>query len=267
MLTAVPQFFAGCISLLASLTLRDFAIIEALTVEWGAGMTALTGETGAGKSILIDAVGALLGDRVGPNDVRAGAQRAYLEAVFLVGDAGDELRAALDDLGVELEDGTLIVTREVAGAGGRSVARLNGRAVPLSALGQVGQHLVDIHGQSQHLSLLRSRDQLDQLDRFAGLGAERRRMAELAAALRAVREAIATLQAERRAAVREQDLLRFQVEEIESATIQPDEETDLQARRARLRNVERLRGDVYAVTRRPPAETSWPAAWCGWGRR
>ncbi|SRR5579884_1189375 len=239
--------------MLLSLTIRDFAIVERLTVEWQPGLTALTGETGAGKSILIDAVSALLGDKAGPTDVRAGASRAYLEAVFSVEpDAPDSeaLREVLDELGLELEDGLLIVSREIAGAGSsRSIARINGRAVPLAALARIGQMLVDIHGQSQHLSLLRPRDQLDQLDRFAGLSPERRRMAALARELRAAREEIEALLAEQRAALREQDLLRFQIEEISAADPRPEEEAELQARRTRLRNLERLRNAVFGAYR------------------
>jgi DNA repair protein RecN (Recombination protein N) len=104
-----------------------------------------------------------------------------------------------------------------------------------------------VHGQSQHLSLLRARDQLDLLDRFAGLTAERKAMTAAAREVREVRERIAQSIAEGRAALREQDLLRFQVEEIGAAALQPDEEESLQARRSRLRNVERLRSTVHAA--------------------
>src|SRR5215210_3864350 len=159
-------------SVLAQLTIRDFAIIDRLTIEWSPGLNVVTGETGAGKSIIIDAVGALLGGRVTPDMVRTGATRATVEGVFDLSDVRDrdELHAALEEHGLELEDGGLILTRDVAGSGGRGVARINGRAVPTAVLQQVGEHLVDIHGQSEHLSLLRPREHLELLDRYAGLG-------------------------------------------------------------------------------------------------
>ena len=156
--------------MLLELRIRDFAIIEELTVAWEPGLNVLTGETGAGKSIIVDAVGALLGDRLGPEVVRAGQQRASVEGIFSLdrhSAAAQPLRELLTSHELLEDDDQLIVAREITR--GRSVARLNGRAVALSLLQQVGQHLVDVHGQSQHLSLLRPREHLDYLDRYAGL--------------------------------------------------------------------------------------------------
>src|SRR6266508_4456033 len=113
-------------------------------------MNVLTGETGAGKSIIVDAVGALLGDRLGPECVRAGRERAYVEGIFVLGPSAPSANAIRELLSEHelLDDGNdLILSREVARAG-RSVARLNGRAVPLALLQQVGERLVDVHGQS-----------------------------------------------------------------------------------------------------------------------
>ncbi|HEU0113238.1 MAG TPA: AAA family ATPase, partial [Thermomicrobiales bacterium] len=142
--------------MLLELSIRDFAIIEETRIAFEPGMNALTGETGAGKSILIDALGAVLGERVGPDVVRTGAKAARIEATFDVTDlaARPEVAALFDELGVEPEDGLLILGREVQ-ASGRSAARVNGRAMTAGALGRIGQLLVDIHGQSDHLSLLR----------------------------------------------------------------------------------------------------------------
>src|SRR3954467_3461132 len=174
--------------MLAQLTIRDLAIIDRLTIEWARGLNVVTGETGAGKSIIIDAMGALLGGRVSPDFVRTGAARATVEGVFDLSVTEDlgELSAALEEHGLELEDGGLILTRDIAGAGGRGVARINGRAVPTAVLQQVGEHLIDIHGQSEHLSLLRPREHLDLLDRYAGLRTSRVRLATLVGELRSV---------------------------------------------------------------------------------
>lgn len=228
--------------MLHRLTIRNFAIIDRLDVEWGDGFNVITGETGAGKSIIIDAVGALLGDRVGPETVRTGADRAVVEGVFTVPDALPAgLGDILDEYGLEVEDGALIVTREVAGPGGRGGARVNGRTVPLAVLQQMGEQLVDVHGQSQHMALLRVREHMEYLDRFGGLLERRDEVARLARALRAVREEIASLRAQERQATREREMLRYQVEEIERAELRVGEEAEIAALRNRLRHVERLR--------------------------
>src|SRR2546421_11021263 len=120
---------------LSQLTIRNFAIVDHLEIDWQPGLNVITGETGAGKSILIDAVGALLGDRLGPEVVRSGAQRAIIEGVFTISDdLANQIKSTLDDYGLEPEDGALIVSREGAGSGGRGGARANGRSVPLAVL-------------------------------------------------------------------------------------------------------------------------------------
>src|SRR6266700_4097931 len=144
--------------MLSQLTIRNFAIVDHLEIDWHSGLNVITGETGAGKSILIDAVGALLGDRLGPEIVRSGASRALIEGVFIVASAEPpaDLKAVLDEYGLEPEDGALIVSREIAGSGGLGGARINGRGVPLSVIQELGELLVDVHGQSEHMALLRA---------------------------------------------------------------------------------------------------------------
>ena len=228
---------------LVELTIRDFAIVEELRLSWQAGFNALTGETGAGKSIIVDAVGALLGDRLGPEVVRSGQARASVEGIFAL-DARSEASRALRELLAAQElledEEQVIVAREIARAG-RSVARVNGRAVPLSLLQQVGEHLVDVHGQSQHLSLLRPREHLDYLDRFAGLLDLRAAVAERVQRWRTVQAERRRLLDEIRVAARERELLRHEVAEIDAAELRPGEEEELQALRQRLRHATRLR--------------------------
>jgi DNA repair protein RecN (Recombination protein N) len=228
---------------LVELTIRDFAIVEQLRIAWDAGLNVLTGETGAGKSIIVDAVGALLGDRLGPETVRAGQERAFVEGIFVLGrespvSAGLQELLAPHDL-LE-QDGQLILSRDIA-RGGRSVARVNGRAVPVSLLQQVGELLVDVHGQSQHLSLLRVREHLDFLDRFAGLVDARRALGGLVALWRAAQAERRKLIEEIRIAARERELLRHEVAEIEAANLEPGEEEELANLRRRLRYAERIR--------------------------
>lgn len=229
--------------MLAEITIRDFAIIDRLTISWAPGLNVLTGETGAGKSIIVDAVGALLGDRLGSEVVRAGRERAFIEGIFEVPldePANAALRELLTEYDLVEDDRQLILTREIARTG-RSVARINGRAVPLALLQQVGEQLVDVHGQSQHLSLLRVREHLELLDRFAGLVEQRRAVGELFGRWRTLQAERKKLQEEIRLAERERELLRHEIAEIEAAQLQPGEEEELTRLRQRLRFAERLR--------------------------
>ncbi len=236
--------------MLERLTIRDFAIIDYLELCWEPGLTVITGETGAGKSILIDAVGALLGDRLGPDAVRTGAQRATIDGVFVLnGDPPAALAELLTHYGLELDDDALIVSRDIGGPGSRGGARVNGRPVPLAALQQLGEELIDVHGQSEHMALLQPRDQLDYLDRFAGLLPTRATVASLVRELRAIRQARRALETDERAAIRELDLLRHELAEIEAADLQTDEETELLGIRTRLEHVERLRAAATTAYR------------------
>ena len=152
--------------MLASVRIKDFALIADLTMEFGENLNALTGETGAGKSIIVEAIGLLVGERAATASIRGGAGSAYVEGMFEFADAAG-LGEALAELGIESEDGALIVSREITPS--RSIARLNGRAVPLRALQQVTAALVDIQGQSEQLSLFQPARQLFFLDAFAGI--------------------------------------------------------------------------------------------------
>src|SRR3954465_11038870 len=154
--------------MLIELAIRNFAIMDAVNIRFGPGLNALTGETGAGKSILIDALGAVLGDRVSADVVRTGARAASIDAAFDIRDLIERpgFVAALDELQVDADDGVVILGREIQSSG-RSSARLNGRPTTASVLTQIGRLLVDIHGQSEPLSLLRPSTQLDMLDRYA----------------------------------------------------------------------------------------------------
>ena len=204
--------------MLLELAIRDFAIIRELRIPFAPGFNALTGETGAGKSIIIDALGAVLGARVSSDLVRTGASGAWVEALF---DAQTlESRAGFQQIlienGLALEDGCLILTRDI-NANGRSVARINGRTVTASTLASVGAFLVDIHGQSEHLSLLKPAIHLDLLDHFAGTSDLRLQFAALSHRYEEVAKRIAEIQSNERERERRLDMLRFQVEEIEEA--------------------------------------------------
>jgi len=237
--------------MLAELSVRDFAIIDAIDLRLAPGFNVLTGETGAGKSILIDAVDLLLGGRADPTFVRAGAEAARIEGLFRL-DERTQARIApiLEREGLEGErPDELLLGREIRREG-RSICRVNGRTVSLALLKEIGQNLVDIHGQSEHLSLLRVCEHLNLLDRYAGLEEERAELAELVHQLRAVRTELEKLRRDERELARRADLLRFQVEEIESARLEPGEEEALLEERTRLANAEQLAAltsEAYAL--------------------
>ena len=239
--------------MLAELYIKNFAIIDELRVSLGPGLNVLTGETGAGKSIIVDALGATLGQRVGSEMVRTGADQAIVEGLFDLGAPGDQIAAAqlqviLAEHGMELEDGTLILGREVNRATGRTTARVNSRAVPLSVLQQLGQLLVDIHGQSEHLSLLRVKEHVDYLDRYAGLMELRGQVAQAARELRSVRAEMEKIARDERESAREIDLLTYQLQEIQGAKLEEGEEERLQSERTRLHNTERLRELAFSIS-------------------
>ncbi len=258
--------------MLLEISINNFAIIDTLNLRVGPHFDVFTGETGAGKSILVDAISALVGERTPADVVRAGSDRAVIEGIFDValllaapvdetsgprlaqpadevteagGDVETEtLPRILADLGIEAEDNTLILTREIL-ASGRSLARINRRAVPLSALQRIARFLIDIHGQSAHLELLRPERHVDYLDRYAGVDDLRRQVAQLVAEWRAARRELDRLRHDEREIERRVELLRFQVDEIAAARLVPDELEELEVERRRLANAERL-GELSA---------------------
>jgi len=163
--------------MLLELSIENFAIIDRLTVRFESGFTVLTGETGADKSIIIDALQTALGARASSDVVRDGARYASVEAIF---EHPSDFANTLADMLLEygIENGETIILRREVQASGRSTGRVNGRAVPLSVLSTIGNNLVDIHGQSDHLSILKRDRQLELLDRFGNLLSLRARMEE-----------------------------------------------------------------------------------------
>jgi DNA repair protein RecN (Recombination protein N) len=230
--------------MLVELAIRNFAIIDELNVQPEEEMNALTGETGAGKSIIIDALGAVLGGRVGADVVRTGAAAASVEAVFDLGESQSvEVSELLTELGFDTEDGTLILSRQISAAG-RSSARINNRPVTVTALNQLGSLLIDIHGQSDHLKLLQNASQLDALDHYAGVMPLRDRVRDLIRDLNFIRHSRARLRSGEREREQRIDLLRYQVDEISTAALEPDEDARIANDRAVLASAERLTGDA-----------------------
>jgi DNA repair protein RecN (Recombination protein N) len=225
--------------MLSELLIENFAIIDELLLRFESGFTVLTGETGAGKSIIVDALQAALGARVTSEVVRSGARFAAIEAIFDLTDAGvGPTLGLLDQHGIATGD-TIILRREIS-ASGRGTARINGRAVPNAVLIAVGDGLVDIHGQSDHLSILRRDRQLEILDRFGDLLSRRSAVTEAIRHFTRLQQSLVELAGSQRSAEQRLDLLRFQASEIAAARVQANEETELETVRNRLANAEKL---------------------------
>jgi DNA repair protein RecN (Recombination protein N) len=224
--------------MLIELRIENFAVIESLAVSLEPGLNVLTGETGAGKSIVVGALSLLLGERASGEAIRAGADRAVVEGVFDVA-RRPEILAILDQHGLRAEDGLLILRREVA-AEGRNRAWINGAASTAGLVGELGSRLVDLHGQHEHQALLRTDAQRDILDAYAGQTELVARLGAAHAELVRARRALDTVDSRRREIEQRADFLRFQLEEIEQADIDPDEEARLDEERRRLEHAEDL---------------------------
>ena len=217
--------------MLQSLAIRNFVIVESLDLEFGPGFSVLTGETGAGKSILIDALLLALGERAEADVVREGAARAEIGAEFRIGEAARDWIAA-QDLGGE--DAGLVLLRRTVDAGGRSRAFINGSAVTLAQLRELGELLVDVHGQHAHQSLLKGGSQQRLLDEHGGLAAAAREVAQRFAELRRAGRARAEAEAMAGSAQAEADRLRWTVEELDELAPQPGEWEAVEAEHRRL---------------------------------
>jgi DNA repair protein RecN (Recombination protein N) len=226
---------------LQELRIRDFAIIDALDLRLSPGLTVLTGETGAGKSIIVDAVELVLGEWADSTVVRTGADRSLVEAVFRL---EPEQRARVEPVlkreELEGDDGGLLLLGREVRLNKRNICRVNGRTVTLGLLREVTTGLVDIHGQSEHLSLLKVPQHLNLLDRYAELWPLRETVAGAVREVERVREELQRLRRDERELAHRADLLTFQIGEISSAGLDPDEEKRLRGERPRLANAERL---------------------------
>jgi len=224
--------------MLVELRVRDLAVIADARLELGAGLNVLTGETGAGKSMLVDALALLLGERADSERVRPGATRAVVEGVFEAG-SGKPLADALDRLGIEPEDGRLVLKREVQAAG-RSRAWVNGSPVTAAVLAGIGALLVDLHGQHETQSLLHEDAQRAILDAFAAAGDEAARVAAAWDARESLRRERDELESRRADARRRADYLRHVADEVRTAAPKHGELERLEAEARRLGHAEEL---------------------------
>lgn len=228
--------------MLAELHIENFAIIQKLELQFNPGMMIFTGETGAGKSIILDAILAVVGGKADITSIRGGADRAMVEAIFTyppVTHAAVVELLTREDL-VD-DEKTITLSREIKREG-RGGARINGHSVSLNLLRDVGAYLVDIHGQSEHLSLLNTRQHIHLLDRYANDADLLATYRQTYIQLQSVRKELDDLRKAEQDALRRTDLLNFQVREIEAAKLRPGEEEELELEHSRLANAETLAG-------------------------
>lgn len=228
--------------MLEELRIRNFAIIENLELEFSRGLNVITGETGAGKSIIVDAVELVLGGKADTSMVRSGAEKAVVEGVFSLEMPSKIAITALlkrEELTDEDDPQFVTLSRELR-ANGRSTARVNGITVSQEILRAIGDLLVDIHGQSEHLTLFNPPHHLDLLDRYADLMEMREALRTVTDHLAEVRRDIRSLMADEASKQRRVEMLRHAVEEIDAAELKPNEDEALKAERNRYANSEQL---------------------------
>lgn len=227
--------------MLRELSIRNLAVIEHVSIAFDSGFHVLTGETGAGKSILIDALSLAIGGRGTADIVRYGCDKAEIEALFEP-PAGHPVWDVLASLGIEADPDEMLVIRRELTAQGKSISRVNGRIVNLSMLREIGECLVNIHGQHEHQSLLKTERHLEWLDDYAGeaLAERKRKYREVYRQYMDARSRLRELEDVSRQQMQMLDLYKFQLEEIDAARLTPGEDEELQDERRRLAHAERI---------------------------
>jgi DNA repair protein RecN (Recombination protein N) len=231
--------------MLLELVIENYAVVEKLRVHFHPGLNLLTGETGSGKSIVVDALGLLLGARTSTEMIRTGKSRARVAGIFDVGDV-PAIRRVLEPAGIEIEDGELLIEREIL-AGGKSRAFVGSRPVAASLLRDLAPHLGDIHGQHDQQLLFAPDAQREMLDEFALCAGLLSRAAATYRAWRSAAGEIAELEHSEQEKLRLLDLWAFQKKEIESAALEPEEDLALESERRVLQNVQRLQDATAAA--------------------
>lgn len=213
--------------MLRELRIKNISIIDDVSIELGEGFNVLTGETGAGKSIIINALSLALGERAAGEIIRSGEKEAVIEAFFDISpDAlAPSTQEFLADNGIDAGDG--LIFKRIISAKGKNRAYINSSMVNLQTLSDVSSNIIDIHGQYDHQSLLSTENQLDLLDAFGGLLSDREKVNNIFEELSSVKQQIAELLRKDKERAQRLDMLRFQINEIETAGLSPDEEEEL----------------------------------------
>lgn len=228
--------------MLRQLDIHNIALIDNISIELGVGFNILTGETGAGKSIIIDSINAILGERISKDLIRTGKEKAIVEAIFEVEVENEKMSNIFEHMGiVPEEDGTLIISREFNLAG-KNICRINGKMATVSMLKEIGELIIDIHGQYDNQSLLRTDSHIKLLDLFGGEKIQqlKHNYLNILADYKSIKGKLKEISGNIGERERRIDLLRFQIEEITKAALQPDEEEKLNKQRIVLSNSEKI---------------------------
>jgi DNA repair protein RecN (Recombination protein N) len=233
--------------LLSELSIKNFAIIEALSVSFEKGLTVLTGETGAGKSIIIDAIHLLVGGRGSSEFVRHGEQKAEIEGLFQIDGPDHPCYRKSREFGIDIEEGMVVLRRDISRTG-KSVCRVNGKLVTIAALREIGSTIIDIHGQHEHQELMDETLHLSLLDQF---GSEEIMPAlheylEVFQSYEQTAKKLRNLSENEQQMAHRLDLIQFQLEEIETAGLKINEDEELYEEKTKLGNFERIYDSVQA---------------------
>lgn len=227
--------------MLKILYIKNFALIDEIEVEFDEGFNVITGETGSGKTILLKAIKVVLGDRSSAEYVRAGEKKALIRAAFQIDDNNSTISEYLDNIGVELSDDMLVFSREI-NSSGRSLCRINGQVVPLSMYKKAGVKMLDIHSQHDQSLLLNKEFHRELLDAYgkAELMLQKNRVRQLYYEWKETRDKFDELKSKSKDAARQLDIIKFQINEIESANLEQDEDEKLAAEKNILNNAEKI---------------------------
>ncbi len=227
--------------MLAELSIRNFAIIETLSISFEHGLTVLSGETGAGKSIIIDAIHLLVGGRGSSEFVRHGEEKAEIEGLFQIEDVNHPIFVKASEFGIEIEDGMVVLKRDISKLG-KSVCRINGKLVPISVLREIGSTLVDIHGQHEHQELMNESFHISLLDQFGGdkISAALFEYEQVYHTYEQKLKQLKNLSENDQKMAHRLDLIQFQLEEIQSAGLKLNEDEELFEEKRKLSNFERM---------------------------
>lgn len=227
--------------MISELSIRNFAIIEALSISFDKGLTVLSGETGAGKSIIIDAIHLLVGGRGSAEFVRHGSEKAEIEGLFQLDDPNHPCFAKANEFGIELEDGMAILRRDISRSG-KSVCRINGKLVTISTLREIGSTLIDIHGQHEHQELMDETMHLPLLDQFGGekISLALKEYQQVYEAYEHKIKQLKNLSENDQQMAHRLDLIQFQLDEIRTADLKLNEDEELMEEKRKLSNFERV---------------------------
>src|SRR5690625_1132805 len=227
--------------MLAQLSIQNFAIIDEISLMFNEGLTVLTGETGAGKSIIIDAVELLAGGRGSVDYVRHGAKKAEIEGLFTVDDKSHSIFSLAEQYGIDAEDKMFILRRTITNKG-KSICRINGKLVTLAILREFGRTLIDIHSQHETQSLMDVNNHLILLDHYysSQVNETKQQYLTLFEKYLHFKKSYEQLSTNEQQLAHRLDLLKFQMNELETAALQPNEDEQLEDERSYLLNFEKI---------------------------